>query len=63
MVANYTLVGDSFIPQRPRLWCGKRLATQLTDDDSKTMPIDWSSDGQRYQSNALLLPVACLKPI
>jgi len=43
MVANYTVKGDSFVPQRPRLWCGKRIA-----DIGGAPNLDLAPDGRRF---------------
>ena len=43
MVANYTVKGDSFIPQRPRLWYGKRIANV-----GNNWNLDLAPDGRRF---------------
>ncbi len=42
MVANYTVKGDSFIPERPRPWYGKRIA-----DVGNNLNFDLAPDGKR----------------
>jgi serine/threonine-protein kinase len=42
MMANYTVKGDSFIPQRPRLWYGKRIANV-----GDNWNLDLAPDGRR----------------
>jgi serine/threonine-protein kinase len=43
MVANYTVKGDSFIPQRPRLWYSKRIANVGNAGN-----LDVAPDGKRF---------------
>jgi serine/threonine-protein kinase len=43
MVAAYTVKGDSFVPDKPRLWAVKRLAAQ---DMHRTLDI--APDGKRF---------------
>jgi serine/threonine-protein kinase len=43
MVANYTVKGDSFIPERPRLWYSKRIANVGTNWN-----LDLAPDGRRF---------------
>jgi serine/threonine-protein kinase len=43
MVANYTVRGESFIPQRPRLWYGKRIANV-----GGAPNLDLAPDGKRF---------------
>ena len=43
MVASYTTQGDSFVPDKPRLWSEKRLA-----DTSVFQNLDISPDGKRF---------------
>jgi hypothetical protein len=43
MVAGYTVKGDSFVPDKPRLWSEKALAN--TVNFSKN--VDLASDGKR----------------
>jgi len=49
MVVSYTAKGDSFVPDKPRLWSEKRLA-----DTSFFQNIDISPDGKRF---LVLMPV------
>jgi serine/threonine-protein kinase len=49
MVANYTVKGDSFIPQRPRPWYGKRIA-----NIGNAANLDLAPDGRRFVA---LMPV------
>ena len=49
MVANYTVKGDLFIPDRPRLWYGKRIADVGTNSN-----LDLAPDGRRF---VVLMPV------
>jgi hypothetical protein len=51
MVANYTANGDSFLPDKPRLWSEKRL---LNFGLIGTAIYDVASDGNRI---AALMPV------
>jgi len=48
MVANYTVKGDSFIPERPRQWYGRRIADVGTNWNFDLVP-----DGRRL---AVLMP-------
>jgi serine/threonine-protein kinase len=43
MVANYAVKGDSFIPQRPRQWYGKRIA-----NIGNAKNLDLALDGKRF---------------
>ena len=43
MVASYTVKGDSFIPQRPRPWYGKRIA-----NIGGAPNLDLAPDGRRF---------------
>ena len=48
MVASYTVTGDSFVPDAPRLWSDKRLASTGT-----ALNFDLAWDGKRF---AVLMP-------
>jgi Tol biopolymer transport system component len=37
MVVNYTVEGDSFVPDKPRLWAEKRLADIRTSTETSTL--------------------------
>jgi hypothetical protein len=43
MVASYTTKGDSFVPDKPRLWSERRLA-----DTSFFQNLDISPDSKRF---------------
>jgi hypothetical protein len=43
MVVNYTVKGDSFIPQSPRLWYGQRIA-----NIGGAPNLDLAPDGKRF---------------
>ena len=43
MVADYTAAGDSFVPQKPRLWSN----TQIRDQGGITN-LDLAPDGNRF---------------
>jgi len=43
MVASYTIKGDSFIPERPRQWTGKRIA-----NIGSNWNLDLAPDGKRF---------------
>jgi hypothetical protein len=43
MVVSYTTEGDSFVPDKPRLWSEKRLA-----DTGNLQNLDISPDGKRF---------------
>ena len=43
MVASYTVSGDSFVPDTPRLWSDKRLA-----NTGVTLNLDLAPDGKRF---------------
>jgi serine/threonine-protein kinase len=49
MVVTYTAKGDSFVPDKPRLWSDKRLA-----EATPTQNADIAPDGKRF---AVLMPV------
>ena len=49
-VAGYTIKGDSFVPEKPRLWAGKQLA-----DIGVSSAFDIAPDGKRA---AVLLDAA-----
>jgi serine/threonine protein kinase len=40
MIASYTVKGDSFIPQRPRLWYSKRIANVGGAGTSTSLPME-----------------------
>jgi serine/threonine-protein kinase len=54
MVVNYTIKGDSFIPEKPRLWSGKQLANLGTSRNYDVAP-----DGRRCVA---LMPVGGAEP-
>jgi hypothetical protein len=54
MVANYTVKGESFIPDKPRVWFGKRLANV-----GLAVNLDLGPDGKRFVA---LMPAESLKP-
>jgi len=54
MVVNYTVKGDSFVPEKPRLWSGKQLANTGTARN-----YDLAPDGKRF---AVLMPVESAEP-
>jgi hypothetical protein len=43
MVADYTVQGDSFLPQKPRLWYAKRIANV-----GNNWNFDLAPDGKRF---------------
>ena len=48
MVASYTVTGDSFVPDKPRIWCERRVINM------RLMPTyDLALDGKRI---AALMP-------
>ena len=49
MVVTYTAKGDSFVPDKPRLWSDKHLAEATTSQNADIAP-----DGKRF---AVLMPV------
>jgi len=48
MVASYTVTGDSFVADTPRVWSDKRLA-----NTGLTLNLDLAPDGKRF---AVLMP-------
>ena len=48
MVVSYSVRSDSFVPERPRIWYGKRLANIGTNWN-----LDLAPDGKRF---VVLLP-------
>jgi hypothetical protein len=43
MVAGYAVKGERFVPEKPRLWSGKRLANVGLGGN-----LDLASDGKRF---------------
>jgi hypothetical protein len=54
MVVNYTVKGDSFVPEKPRLWSGKQLANLGTGRNYDVAP-----DGKHC---VVLMPVGSAEP-
>jgi hypothetical protein len=54
MVANYTVKGESFVADRPRVWFGKQLANL-----GLTINYDLAPDGNRL---VVLMPVDSAEP-
>jgi eukaryotic-like serine/threonine-protein kinase len=54
MVANYTVKGESFVADKPRVWSGKKLANL-----GLSMNFDLAPDGKRF---AVLMPVESPEP-
>jgi serine/threonine-protein kinase len=54
MVVHYTLRGDSFVPDKPRLWCGTRLANL-----GLAVNYDLAPDGKRF---VVLMPADSPEP-
>jgi serine/threonine-protein kinase len=64
MVAGYTVKGDSFLPDKPRMWSEKRLANvgrlsnyDLAPDGKRIVALmpDESTEGQKAQSHVIFL--------
>jgi Tol biopolymer transport system component len=54
MVANYTVKGESFVADKPRVWSGKKLANL-----GLSVNFDLAPDGKRF---AVLMPVESPEP-
>ncbi len=54
MVANYTVKGESFVADKPRVWSGKQLA-----NIGLGVNFDLAPDGKRF---AVLMPVESPEP-
>jgi hypothetical protein len=55
MVAGYTVYGDSFVADKPRLWSEKALANTVTVSKN----VDLAPDGKRVVA---LMPAEGLEP-
>jgi len=54
MVVNYTVKGESFVPDKPQVWFGKQLA-----NIGLGMNFDLAPDGKRF---VVLMPVESSEP-